>query len=209
MHFLDIKHIAFEALGYPISYVELAATFFGLISIYLASRANILTWPTGIINEFFLFVLFFQIQLYPDMFLQVHFFIVTLYGWYHWRAKPSQVAIATINPKARLLLATSIGVGSLVAGYFFANIHLYLPTYFELEAAYPYADSFIMVCSIVATVLLATKKLESWYLWIAVDLVCTILYFQKGIYFLSLEYLIFLGLASYGLYHWKQQLKHG
>jgi len=47
MQFFEIDNIAFEAIGYPISYVELIGTLFGLISVYLASRANIFTWPTG------------------------------------------------------------------------------------------------------------------------------------------------------------------
>jgi len=60
--------------------------------------------------------------------------------------------------------------------------------------------------SIIATVLLARKNIETWYLWILVDVVCVVLFFQKGIVFLSLEYLIFLGLATYGLLNWRKQL---
>jgi len=73
MIFFDINNIAFTVLNYPISYVELIGTLFGFISVYLAAKANILTWSTGIINELFLFIMFFQIQLYADMFLQIYF----------------------------------------------------------------------------------------------------------------------------------------
>jgi nicotinamide mononucleotide transporter len=61
VQFIDIKNIAFEILGYPISYVELLGTIFGLISVYFASRANILTWATGIVNELFFYILFYQV----------------------------------------------------------------------------------------------------------------------------------------------------
>jgi nicotinamide mononucleotide transporter len=77
-----------------------------------------------------------------------------------------------------------------------------------LHAAYPFADSFVMVGSILATILLARKQLENWYLWIIVDVVSVFVYLLKGIYFLSLEYVIFLGLASFGLYRWKKQLRY-
>ena len=87
MAFFDINNIAFEITGYQVSYLEMIGTSFGLLSVYFASRANILTWTTGIINELFLFILFFQVQLYADMFLQVYFFVVTLYGWYNWKQK--------------------------------------------------------------------------------------------------------------------------
>ncbi len=208
MNFFEIKNIAFQIWDYPISYVELIGTSFGLLSVYFASRANILTWGTGIVNEIFLFILFFQVQLYADMFLQIYFFVVTLYGWYNWNSKTIETKISQTSFRNKILLAVSILIGTLISGFLFTNIHLYLPTYFKIQAAYPFTDSFVMVSSIVATVLLAKKKIENWYLWIAVDLVCVVLYFKKGVYFLSLEYFIFLGLASYGLYHWKKQLSN-
>jgi nicotinamide mononucleotide transporter len=209
MHFFEIANTAFTVIGYPISYVELIGTAFGLISVYFASRANILTWSTGIVNEVFLFILFFQVHLYADMFLQVYFFVVTIYGWYNWNTTTVENKIAVINLKARWLIAAIILVGSLLSGFLIKNIHLYLPNYFKIAAAYPFTDSFVMVLSIIATVLLAKKKIENWHLWILVDAVCVILYFKKGVYFLSLEYLIFLGLATYGLYNWKKQLVNG
>lgn len=209
MTFFDINNIAFELIGYPISYVELIGTLFGLLSVYLATKANILTWATGIINELFLFILFFQVQLYADMFLQVYFFVVTLYGWYNWRQKPKQNSITSTESKTKIWLASAIIVGTIIMGFLFANIHLYLPQYFKAEASFPFADSFVMVLSIVATVLLAQKKIETWYLWIVVDMVCVFLFFKKGIIFLGIEYLVFLGLATYGLLNWKKQLNNG
>jgi len=206
MHFFDIENTVFSIIGYPISYVELIGTVFGLISVYYASKANILTWSTGIVNEVFLFILFFQVHLYADMFLQVYFFIVTIYGWYNWNTSTVENEIAVISTKVRWLITIIIIAGWLLSGLLIKNIHLYLPHYFKVAAAYPFTDSLVMVLSIVATVLLAKKKIENWCLWILVDAVCIILYFKKGVYFLSLEYLIFFGLASYGLYHWKKQL---
>lgn len=208
MNFFEIQNIAFQVVDYPISYVELIGTLFGLISVYFASKANILTWSTGIINEFFLFLLFFQVQLYADMLLQVYFFIVTLYGWYNWKTNSKEKKISETNLINKLWLTTSIIIFSLFSGVLFANIHIYLPYVFKEKASYPFLDSLIMVISIIATILLAKKKVETWYMWIAVDIICVGLYFKKGVYFLSLEYLIFLGLAIYGLYNWRKQLKN-
>lgn len=208
MLFFDIRYMAFELLGYPISFVELIGTLFGFISVYFASRTNILTWVTGIVNEFFLFILFFQVQLYADMFLQVYFFAVTLYGWYNWKKTPKSNSISTVNLKTRVWLVVIILLSTLLAAFVFSNIHLYLPQYFKIKAEYPLVDSFVMVLSIVATVLLAQKKLETWYLWILVDLVCVFLFFKKGAVLLGLEYLVFLGLATYGAIHWRKALNN-
>ncbi|HSD13965.1 MAG TPA: nicotinamide riboside transporter PnuC [Flavobacterium sp.] len=209
MTFFDINNIAFEVSAYPISYIELIGTLFGFLSVYFASRANILTWSTGIINELFLFILFFQVQLYADMFLQIYFFVVTLYGWYNWKHKPKQNSIISVSFKTKLWIASTIFIGTIVAGFLFANIHMYLPQYFKTQASFPYVDSFVMVLSIIATILLARKEIETWHLWILVDIICVFLFFKKGILFLALEYLIFLGLATYGLLNWKKQLNNG
>jgi nicotinamide mononucleotide transporter len=198
--------IAFKVLDYPLSYVELIGTLFGLISVYYASRANILTWPTGIINEIALFVLFYQTQLYADMFLQVYFFVVTIFGWYKWKSNTADVPVTSAG-SLTWIVVTMI-VGTIAAGAVITNIHIWLPQWFRLPAAYPFADSFVMVGSILATILLARKQVENWYLWIIVDVVSIVVYLLKGIYFLSLEYVIFLGLASFGLYRWKKQLRH-
>jgi nicotinamide mononucleotide transporter len=208
MHFFEIENTVFRVFGYSVSYVELIGTLFGLASVYYATKANIMTWATGIVNEIFLFILFFQVQLYADMFLQVYFFTVTLYGWYMWNAKSAEIKISEMQFKTNLLLLLAIIIGTIFSGLLFKNIHLILPQYFIRQAAYPFTDSFVMVLSIIATFLLAFKKIENWHLWISVDVICVVLYFRKGIYFLSFEYLIFLGLASYGLYNWKRQLRY-
>ncbi len=209
IHLFEITNIAFEILGYPISYVELIGTLFGLVSVYFASRANILTWGTGIVNEVFLFILFFQVQLYADMFLQIYYLVVTIYGWYRWYSPAMENNISKTKMQGKIIIIVAIIIGTLISGFLFTNIDTYLPTYFKIQAAYPYTDSFVMILSIIATILLAKKKIENWYLWIIVDLVCVVLYLKKGVFFLSLEYVIFLGLAVYGLFHWRKKLGNG
>jgi nicotinamide mononucleotide transporter len=206
MEFFQIDHIAFKVLNYPLSYIELIGTLFGLICVYYATKANILTWPTSIVNEIALFVLFFQVQLYADMFLQVYFFVLTIYGWYKWKSNTADVPVTSVG-SLKWIVVMMI-TGTIGMGFIISNIHLWLPAYFTLPAAYPFADSFVVVGSILATVLLAKKQVENWYLWIIVDIVSVVVYFLKGVYFLSLEYVIFLGLASFGLYRWTKQLRH-
>lgn len=209
MHFLDISSIAFTIMGYPISYVELIGTLFGFVSVYYATKADILTWPTGIVNEFFLFLLFYQVHLYADMSLQVYFFIITLYGWHKWKRYQTVQTVSRMSAKRRLLSFAILLLSVLVIGVFFSNIHIYLPHLFKVQASYPFVDTFVMVASIFATILLAQKKIETWYLWIAVDIISVVLYSLKEVYFLSLEYLVFLGLATKGLIDWNKQLNNG
>ena len=54
----------------------------------------------------------------------------------------------------------------------------------------------------------AKKQIENWILWIVVDVISVMLYLFKGIYFLSLEYVIFLVLATWGLWQWRKKLEY-
>src|SRR6267154_5789259 len=66
------------------SYLEFFGTIAGAIAVWLSARGNVWSWPIGLINVTLFFFLFFQVQLYPDMFLQIFFFVTNLMGWYRW-----------------------------------------------------------------------------------------------------------------------------
>lgn len=206
MSFFDINNIAFEVLSYPLSYIELIGTAFGLLSVYLASRAHIWTWPTGIVNEFAFFWLFYQVQLYADMLLQVYFLVVTLYGWYYWSQQEVLEKVNTLGFRSLRVYAVVLIVGSLLLGWIISDIHHLLPTYFPEPAAYPYPDAFTTVASILATILLSRKQIESWYLWIAVDLVSIVLYTLKGIHVVAIEYFVFLLICIFGYLNWRKKM---
>jgi len=207
MNFFSISTIAFEFLGYKLSYVELIATITGLFSIYFASRSNILTWGTGIINAIFLFILFFQIQLYVEMFLQVYFLIICIYGWYYWSKNTDDHKISFCSLKTLGIFIIILVFGTFISGYLISNIHLYFPEIFKIKASYPYTDSFIVFGSIIASYLLAKKKIESWIMWFFVDFACLILFGIKGVFFLTLEYAVFIGLVYYGLVKWNKKMQ--
>ena len=200
----DVKETFFTILGSPVSYVEFIGTALGLISVFLAARANILTWPTGIANAIFFLVIFYQIHLYSDMFLQMYFCGMGVYGWFSWkrRAVEDHSAIRTLNNRNRLLLVALIATVVLVVGTLITRIHLILPQVFDHPATYPYIDTFIAISSILATILLARRIFETWFLWIAVDITSIGLYSVKGVKLIAIEFVIFLALAVLGIYSW-------
>lgn len=209
MGFFDIKNILFTVLGYEMSYLEFFAALAGLIAVWLSARANIWSWPIGIINVVLAFFLFYQVQLYPDMFLQVFFFVTNIMGWWRWaNPKPGEEnrrneLRASFMGWKRFSKLAAIGIaGTYILGTFAENLHELLPDLFSIPSAYPYADSFVTVMSIVTTFYMIEKKIESWIIWIVVDALATYLYFSKGIKLYALEYMIFCLIASYGLWNW-------
>jgi nicotinamide mononucleotide transporter len=207
----DVKETFFTVFENRVSYIEFIGTVLGLISVFLAARANIFTWPTGILNAIFFLIIFYQIHLYSDMFLQCYFCGMGVYGWFSWKYKTQnrQSAIRTMSNMERLRLGIFIAAVTLLIGTLIANIHLILPQVFDHPASYPYVDTFIAITSILATILLARRIFETWVLWIIVDLTSIGLYSVKGVKLIAIEFCIFLGLAILGIYSWHRLRKQG
>ena len=71
----------------------------------------------------------------------------------------------------------------------------------------PLLDSFTNALSFVGLWALARKYLEQWFFWIVVDVVCSILYVQKGIPFKAGLYGLYVVIAIAGYFKWKQLSK--
>ena len=208
MFIFDLEWIVFTLWDYPMSFIELFGTVTGLITVWLAAKNNIWTWPIGLINVSSFFIIFWQVQLYADMFLQLYFFGMSIYGWIYWyRQKDILEKISLLNFKSRIISLLIIIVGVYVLGLLIARIHIYFPEIFSKPAAYPFYDAFTTVVSIIASVWMARRIVESWVLWILVDIVAIVLYFLKGIKLVSIEYIIFLLMSIYGLIEWIKEYK--
>ena len=70
------------------------------------------------------------------------------------------------------------------------------------DASYPWADGAIAIVSIAAQILMAQRKLENWWLWIAVDLASIPLYAAKALSLTMGLYVVYLALATWGLIDW-------
>ncbi|MEP6676817.1 MAG: nicotinamide riboside transporter PnuC [Ferruginibacter sp.] len=210
MNIFDINNILTTIFGYPLSYVEFIGTVLGLASVWFAAKQNILTWTTGLINIICFFAIFYQVHLYSDMFLQIYFFIVSIYGWLAWRnLQKVHKPISFLSLNKRILFVFVIAGTTILVGFFVKNIHLIFPKIFKQPASFPFIDTFIGIASIIATVFLAKRILENWILWIIVDIICVFVYMKKNILFISVEYGIFFLLASYGLLLWIKSIKNG
>ncbi len=196
------------------SYLEFFGLVSGVIAVVLSSLANIWSWPLGLINVTLSFFLFFQVQLYPDMFLQVFFFITNVMGWWRWthprvgEEDRNQYLKVSFLPLPTLMTYALLSVaGTLVMALFARNLHEWLPLIFTKPSASPYLDSFITVMSVMATFLMIQKRVECWVIWVLVDVVATYLYFVRDIKFYSLMYFAFCVIASFGFWNWLREYR--
>ena len=206
--FFDASNTAFTLLGYQISWLEFIGTLFNLACVILAARRNMWTWPVGIVGVVLFGALFWQINLYADVFEQVYYLITGVVGWYLWGSvkhrKDKKVLVTTNSLKTNLAWVAAIAATSAAATWALSNIHTWLPTLFPEPASLPAIDATTTVMSFAAQYLMMRRKLENWILWIIVDIVAVGLYWYKDVPFVSLLYLIFLFNAVYGFISWKK-----
>jgi len=210
--FFDINTLFFTVWGYGMSYLEFFGVVSGGVAVWLSARGNVWSWIIGAMSVVLFFFLFFQIQLYPDMFLQVFFLITNIQGWYRWtHPKPgeednqSELRISRIATRQLVLWSGICLAATAVLGTFSVNLHTLFPVLFSQPSAFPYADSFTTVMSIAATFLMIEKRVECWYVWLLVDLILTYIYFIKGVKLVSAEYFVFCFVALYGAWNWTRE----
>ncbi|CCH00200.1 nicotinamide mononucleotide transporter PnuC [Fibrella aestuarina BUZ 2] len=212
--FFDINTIFFTLWGYPMSYLEFFGVVIGGVAVWLSAQANVWSWPVGAVSVALFFFLFYQIQLYPDMGLQVFFFVTNIQGWWRWtHPKPGEenrqdeLRVTRMPPRQALTWVLLGLLGTLALGTFAQNLHTLLPVVFSQPSAFPYIDSFTTVMSVVATYMMVQKRVECWYVWLVVDIILTYVYFAKGVKLVAAEYVIFCGIAVQGAYLWTKEYR--
>lgn len=209
IEFFSVNNIAFEVLGYSISWLELIGTIFNLACVILVARRNMLNWPMGLIAVVLFGILFYQINLYADMLEQVYYFTTGVIGWYTWAGikkdgTDNKVTILTMSLKERAIWVAGIFAGGILMGLIVANIHHILPAQFPEPADFPFLDSITTTGAFAAQYLMIRRKLESWYLWIILDFIAVLLYWHKDVIFISLLNAILLINACYGWWDWRR-----
>lgn len=212
MNFFDIGNIAFNLFGTNVSYLELLGLISGIIAVVLSARANLWSWPIGIVNVILSFFLFFQSQLYPDMFLQIFFLVTNIIGWWRWanprtgeEDKKNELRVSYMTRIQIMLCVTVVISGTVVLGLFASRLHEWIPAVFALPSAAPFQDSFILAASILAQYFMMQKKVECWIIWFLVDALATYVYFSRNLMLYSVLYFAFCFIALYALYNWRKQ----
>jgi nicotinamide mononucleotide transporter len=74
------------------------------------------------------------------------------------------------------------------------------------DSPVPVADATVTGLSLAATYGQARKLVESWWIWIAVDVVSVPLYISRGLYPTAALYFVFGCLCVAGLRSWRREL---
>jgi nicotinamide mononucleotide transporter len=183
--------------GFPITLVELVGFVTGAWCVWLVGRQNPWSWPIGLIQVIAYAFLFWQAGLFADSLLQVVYIVLGLWGWWNWvRHRPGAAVLEVRRTGSREWVAIAVAglVGYLVVWWWLVEF---------TSSTVPVADAATTVLSLLATYGQARKLLESWWLWIAADLIYIPLYLSKGLALTAVLYGVFLVLCVIGLYRWR------
>jgi nicotinamide mononucleotide transporter len=185
-------------------FLEITAVFFGLFSVWYAKKDNILVFPIGLVSTFIYAYLLWQWNLLGDSMINVYYFVMSIYGWYHWTRKKGDVdefPVSIMTNKEKIM-AVIIFIATLI---FVLIVYLYFN---KFTSWYSYLDTILTAIFFVGMWLMAKRKIENWIFWILGDLLSIPLYFAKGYTFTSLQYIVFTIIAVYGYLEWKKILNN-
>jgi nicotinamide mononucleotide transporter len=190
----------FTTLGTAVSWTEVLGFGSGALCVWLVARQHIANWPIGIANNVFFILLFTQAGLFADAGLQVVFIALAGYGWWTWVHGSSRTEPLPVRRMTRVEWLWLAACGVLGT----ATIAVLLDT--ATESTVPFWDALTTALSLMATYGQCRKRLESWWLWIAADIVYIPLYAYKGLFLTALLYLGFLALCVRGLIAWRRDV---
>ena len=182
--------------------LEFFAAVLGVLSVWYAKNNKILVYPTGIISTLIYVWILLKNQLLGDLIINAYFFLMSIYGWFFWSKKDegvfqNKISRLNLNELIFGLIIFIFGFIAVKFGYKMSNWEeSYVSSIDTLTTA--------IFCS--AMWFMARRKIEHWILWIVGDIISIPLYFHKGLYFTSIQYLTFTIIAILGFFTWLKEL---
>ena len=179
--------------------IEIAAALLGVINVVLVVRRSTLNYPFGIASVALYFFVFGHAKLYSDALLQIFFLLIQFYGWWAWvhaRHVDRGVAVGWMPWRVRAPWIAGTAVAILAWGTGMARF---------TDAAAPFVDATTAGLSVAAQILQSLRRVESWVLWITVDIIAVGLFAWRGLFVTSALYALFLLLSVVGLVEWRRK----
>ena len=187
--------VLFTAWNYQVTVLEILAVVASLIGVWLGTTGTRITWPWWIVSSSLYAALFFNFELYASAILQFVFIVAAIWGWFGWGKEGAQPSKLAMKEK------TIWFVLSLISWLILA------PLLAQIGASATWFDSFILVGSVVAQVLMVKEKYEAWPIWVVVNAVATLHYARQELWFTSILYLVFIFVAIIGWRKWLKKVK--
>jgi nicotinamide mononucleotide transporter len=179
--------------------LEIAATIFTLICVILSVKRSLWQFPSGVVGTALFFFVVWEQRLYANAALQVFFLGVQFYGWWYWMRgdKGARPPIRSTNWQVVLALCL---IGLALAGLGAWALETFT------DASMPLYDAAVFGLSVVAQFLLGRKRIETWPMWVVVNVLSVWLYASQGLWLFTALYVFFFFNAFWGWWEWRQEM---
>lgn len=183
----------------PPGMLETWAVLTGAVCVWLTVVRSVWNFPIGIVSCVLFAIMFDQIHLYGDKYLQFYFIVLAIHGWYWWLrggANQTELPISNANRTDWIIVAIGLVLGTPVLYYWLTHT----------PSTTPIWDGITTSGSIVAQILLNRKKIQTWFIWIFVDIIYVPLYWHKEYRLTAILYAVFLIMCVSGLLDWRKEM---
>jgi nicotinamide mononucleotide transporter len=181
--------------------IEIIIFIFGVLSVYFAKKENVLVYPTGIICTILSVYIMFNAKYYADMSINIYYSIMSIYGWFQWKkiTNGEVLSISRTNMKEKII--------GIILFLITAIICIYIYKFFNYKLQINnYLDIFTTSLFFTAMWYMAKKKIENWTLWIVGNTFAVYIFFDRQLYIIAIQYIIFTILAISAYIEWKKYL---
>ena len=189
------------------NWLELIAVILGILSVWYALKEKILVFPFGIANVSIYIYISFIAKLFANAGINIVDLISNIFGWYMWSGKSDNQRLEISKNTIKQNVISWFSVVLLYIIVFFILRWVNRDNIEYMESYLPWIDSFNTAFFLVATILMAVKKIENWLFWIIGDIISIPIFASQGLFFTSIQYTVFLILAILGWKEWRQKLK--
>lgn len=190
---------AFTLWGSPTSWLEVVAFVLAVAMVVFNIRVNPIAWPLAIASSLLYFVLFWKSRLYGESSLQIFFAAIAVWGWWQWlhgrQADGKLLQVRRLPSSHRWILLAAFAAAWAAMGSF-------LQTYTDTDV--PWADALPTTGSVIGQWLLGRKHVETWPVWILVNLASVALFAYKGLWLTVVLYAVFIPMSVIGWRAWLQ-----
>ena len=188
--------------------IDIITSVLGLACVFLAGRNSKYNFWVGYLYTAALFVMFWNKNLYASLLLQPVSLAINIAGHYRWThpredeksaSDGKKLKVSMLNWQERALTIVSVLIVAGLWGWL-------LDSLFPADP-HPYLDSCVTVLILMAQLLSALKKWDSWIAWLIVNIAQIILHLSVGHIFMPIVCGLYLINGLWSLVTWMNLYK--
>ena len=181
--------------------IEIAGAACSFLGVWFLRKQSILYWPFNLVSSALCMYVFGQKGIYAQMSLQLIYIALCIYGIVTWlKHKKAGTVVEVVH------FTQKVFIQILLTGATLTTILYFILSKFT-NSDVVLLDSITTAFSLIGTYLFTKKYIETWLIWIVVDVLGIGLFIHTQLYSMAILYFIFIGTATQGYFLWKKSFK--